>query len=111
MSSKSKIIAGFCGAALAMGIGGGLASAAPVDTEKIANSTCTYPQVIAALTAQDPVIAQKLTSDPVANGYLQRLVASDPNGRRQLIAQVQAFPAAQQYTGLISSVSNTCNDF
>ena len=90
--------------------GGGIAAAAP-DVNAIANSTCTYAQVMAALTAQSPDAANQLSASPVATAWLQRLVASPPDQRQQMIAQVQRMPALQQYTGLISQVTNTCNNY
>lgn len=109
-SSKSRMVAGCCGAALALGLGGGIASAQP-NVDAIVNSTCTYPQVMAALNAQDPALANKLASDPMANGFVQQLVASPPDGRRQMVAQVQAIPAAAAYTGVINQVATSCNNF
>lgn len=88
----------------------GAASAAP-DMSAIANSTCSYQQVVAALTAQSPGAANKLTSNPVATAWLQRLVASSPDQRQQMIADVQGLPALQQYTGLINQVAGTCNNY
>ena len=90
--------------------GGGIAAAAP-DVNAIANSTCTYAQVMAALTAQSPDAANQLSSNPAATAWLQRLVASPPDQRQQMIAQVQSLPALQQYNGLISQVAHTCNNY
>jgi hemophore-related protein len=109
MQSTVKLLVGVAGVSAAM-LAGGTASAAP-DLSGIAYSTCTYPQVIAALNAQSPDAAQKLEANPMATGWLQRLIASPPDQRQQMIASVQNLPALQQYTGLIAQVSNTCNNF
>ena len=98
------------GMLLAAGAGAGIASAEP-DVEAIVNSPCTYPQVIAALNAQDPAVAAELTSSPLATGWLQQLVASPPDGRRAMIAQVQGYPQLQSYAGTINATAATCGQY
>ncbi|MDX1893353.1 hemophore-related protein [Mycolicibacterium sp. 050158] len=110
MTLTTRVAVGLGGAALALMAGSGIASAAPGDAA-IVNSTCTYPQVIAALTAEDPVAAGQLTSSPIAVAYLQDLVNTPPSGRQAKIDQVRAYPQAAQYSGLISQVANTCNNY
>ena len=90
--------------------GSGIASAQP-DVESIVNSTCTYPQVMAALTAQSPAAASQLSSSPVATSWLQNLVNSPPDARRAQIAQIQAYPQLNEYTGLINGVASSCSNF
>jgi hemophore-related protein len=110
MSLKTKVIAGCSGALMSVVASAGIASASP-DVETIVNSTCTYPQVMAALQAQDPAAAGQLSSSPMAVGWLQQLVASPPDGRRGMIAQIQAYPQLNSYTGLINSVAGSCSNF
>ena len=110
MTLTTKLVAGFGGVAVALVAGTGLAQAAPGD-EAIVNSTCTYPQVIAALNAQDPAAAGQVTSNPVATGLLNSLIAAPPAKRQQMIDQYRGFPQVQQNIGLISSVATTCNNF
>lgn len=98
------------GLILAAGAGTGIASAQP-DVEAIVNSPCSYPQVIAALNAQDPAIAGELTSNAFAVGWLQQLVASPPDGRRAMIAQVQGYPQLQQYTSTINATAASCAQY
>lgn len=106
----TRLAAGSCGLALSLVAGGGIASAVP-DVSPIINSTCTYPQVMAALTAESPDAANQVSSNPIANAWLQQLVASPPEGRRQMVQQAQGVPALQQYTGLIFQVAGTCNNY
>jgi hemophore-related protein len=110
MVLKTRMAAGLGGLALALAAGSGIASAAPGD-EAIVNSTCSYPQVIAALTAQDPGAANQVTSSPVATGWIQSLVAAPPAKRQEMIDQVRGVPQIQQNVGLISQVANTCKNF
>jgi hemophore-related protein len=110
MPLTTRLIFGSGGLLLSLIAGGGIASAAP-DVSAIVNSTCTYPQVMAALNAQSPDAAIQLSASPAGTAWLQRLVASPPDQRQQMVAQVQRLPALQQYTGLISQVTNTCNSY
>jgi hemophore-related protein len=77
----------------------------------IVNSTCSYPQVMAALNAQSPATANQLSANPLAVAWLQQLVASPPDGRTQMVQQAQGVPAIQQYTPLIMQVANSCNNY
>lgn len=106
----TRLMIGGAGAMLSLIAASGIASAEP-NVEAIVNSTCTYPQVIAAANAQDPGITSQLTSNPMAAGWLQSFVASPPDGRRQMLKQVQGIPELQQYTGLINSVASNCKNY
>jgi hemophore-related protein len=110
MLSKTKLVVASGGLALSMITGAGIASASP-DVGPIVNSTCTYPQVMAALNVENPDAANQLSSNPIANAWLQQLVASPPPQRRTMVQQAQGVPALQQYTGLIFQVANTCNNY
>jgi hemophore-related protein len=110
MPFTAKVLAGAAGFLLPLIAGSGIAGAAP-DTSAIVNSTCTYPQVTAALNAQSPDAARELESNPMATAWLQQLVASPPEQRQQMVEQAQDLPAVQEYSGLIAQVVNTCNNF
>ncbi|MCW2559835.1 MAG: hypothetical protein JWP55_3799 [Mycobacterium sp.] len=110
MRLMTKLVVGSCGLAFALTTGAGIASAVP-DVSPIINSTCTYPQVMSALNAENPDAANQVTSNPIANAWLQQLVASPPEGRRAMVAQAQGVPALAQYTGLIFQVAGTCNKY
>ena len=112
MTFTTKMAAGLGGLAFAAMASSGIASAAPGDAV-ILNSTCSYPQVIAAANAQDPAATAALQSDPAANGFLQGLVASPPGSpeRQQKIDFVRSFPQAAQFNGLIQSVATSCNNY
>jgi hemophore-related protein len=110
MSLTTKVMVGCSGVLMSVFASAGIASAAP-DVEAIVNSTCTYPQVISALEAQDPAAARQLTGTPMAAGWLQQLVASPPEGRRGMIAQIQQYPQLNSYTGLINSVAGACSNY
>ncbi|WP_435405538.1 hemophore-related protein [Mycolicibacterium komossense] len=106
----TKLVASLCGAAATLIVGGGLASATP-DTNAIVNSTCSYPQVMAALNAQDPAVAAKVSSNPLATAWLQQLVAAPPPQRQVMVDQAAGVPEVQQYSGLIGQVATSCNNY
>jgi hemophore-related protein len=110
MMSRTKLVVAFAGLALSLSAGAGIASATP-DASAIVNSTCTYPQVMAALNDQSPETANELNANPLAVGWLQGLVAAPPDQRARMIQQVQGAPALQPYMPVIYRVANTCNNY
>ena len=98
------------GLALSLTAAAGTASADP-DLGPIINKTCSYPQVMAALNAQDPAAAAQLNSSPMAQSALQQFLASPPSQRLQMAQRMQRSPRAQQYFGLIQQVAATCNNY
>ncbi len=98
------------GATSALFLGAGVASAVP-DADAIANMTCTYPQVEAALNAQSPQVAGELLASPVATWWVQSLVGSPPDQRRQMLFQVEGMPEVQQYADVINRVAATCHTY
>jgi hemophore-related protein len=110
MLLRRKTVAACAGLALSLSVGAGIASAAP-DTSAIVNSTCTYPQVMAALNDQSPGTANELNSNPIATGWLQSLVAAPPDQRAGMIQQVQGIPGLQPYLPVIYQVANSCNRY
>ena len=111
MLSRTKLVVTACaGLALSLSNGAGIASATP-DASAIVNSTCTYPQVIAALNDQSPQTANELNANPLATGWLQGLVAAPPDQRAQMIQQVQGSPELQPYMPVIYQVAATCNKY
>ena len=110
MLSRTKVVVACAGLALSLSTGAGIASAQP-DENAIVNSTCTYPQVMAALNAQSPETANELNANPVATGWLQGLVAAPPDQRAEMVQQVQGTPALQPYLPVIFQVAGTCNNY
>lgn len=96
--------------ALSFTAAAGTASAAP-DLGPIVNTTCTYPQVMAALNAQDPAAAADLRQSPGAQFFLRSFLNSPPDQRQQQALKVQGMPEAQQYIPTIVSVAGSCNNY
>ena len=78
--SLTRLAAAVAGLALSLTAGAGVASADP-DLGPIVNTTCSYPQVMAALNAQDPAAAGQINSSSMAQSSLQRFLAAPPSER------------------------------
>jgi hemophore-related protein len=102
----TRLIAACGGLAAVVCVAAGTARAQP-DVDAVVNSTCTCPQVMAALA--DP--APESATDPVVNGWLEQLIASPPEGRRAMVAQVEGLPSLQPYADLIYRIAHTCNNY
>jgi hemophore-related protein len=108
--SSTSVAVAVGGLAVSLTIGAATASADP-DLGPIVNTTCSYPQVMAALNAQDPAAAAQFNSSPMAQSALRQFLASPPSQRLAMAQQMQGSPRAQQYFGLIQQVAATCNNF
>jgi hemophore-related protein len=104
--SKKSVAVAFCGLALSVTAGAGLASADPV-----IDTTCTYPQVMAALNTENPTLAAKFSSNPLAGAMLSNFLASDPLERQQLAQEFQGTSWGQKYFGAMASIANSCNNY
>ncbi len=108
--SLTRLAAGVSGLALLLVAGAGIASADPALDPAI-NTTCSYPQVVAALNAQSPAAAAKFNSSPMAQGWLRSFLASPPGQRAQMAQQAQGMPGAAQYIGLVGQIATSCNNY
>src|SRR6516225_7552175 len=98
--SLTRLAVGVCGLALSLTAGTGVASADP-DLGPIVNTTCSYPQVMAAMNAQDPATAAQFSAFPSNVSMLRQFLASPPNQRLRTAQMIQSTPGAEQYFGLI----------
>jgi hemophore-related protein len=104
--SLTRLVAAVGGLTLSLTAGAGVASADP-DLGSAVNTTCTYDQVLAALNAQDPILA----SDPEMQAGLQQFVAGSPSQRRQIAQGIVSNPDTQPYVGTLLQTFATCNNF
>jgi hemophore-related protein len=95
--------------ALSLTAGVGVASADPnlagVDT------TCTYPQFVAALNAQNPQYGALLNSSPSLQAQLQHFLAAPRDERQQLAQRAASEPRNQQLLPILQTAFDTCNNF
>lgn len=108
--SWTKLVIAVGGIALSLTAGVGVASAQP-DLGPAINTTCTYPQAVAAMNAQAPAAAQDFSASPMAQSWLQRFLASPPEQRQRMAQQVQSLAMFQQYVGVIQQVAASCNGY
>lgn len=108
--SLSRLAVAVGGLALSLTAGAGVASADP-DLDPIVNTTCTYPQVMSAMNAQDPATAAQFSASPKMQSALRQFLASPPPQRLRTAQMMEASPMAQQYFALIQQVAVTCNNF
>ena len=108
--SLSRLAVAVGGLALSLTAGAGVASADP-DLDPIVNTTCSYPQWVAALNAQDPMLASAFNSLPETQAGLRQFLASPPRATPANGPADCERPANQPYLPLIQQVFSTCNNY
>ena len=106
LSSKKLLATAVGGLALSFAAGTGVASADP-----IVDTTCTYPQVMAALNTENPALAQKFSANPLAAAMLSNFLSSPPAERVQLVQEYQSTSWGQKYFGAMASIAGSCNNY
>lgn len=101
-----KLAAAAGGLALSLAAGAGVASADP-RLDSAVNTTCTYPQVMAALDAQEPMAS----SSPELQDMLGQFLGAPRPQRQEMAEAIAAYPANQPYLGLLQTVFDTCKNF
>jgi len=110
MFTVTKIAAAGGGAALALTVGLTPASADP-DTDPAVNTTCSYSQVVAAMTDQSPGIAAQFNATPAAQSWLQDFLAAPTPQRQQMVDEAQGSPDAAQYVALFGPLASSCERY
>jgi hemophore-related protein len=108
--ASSSIAVAVTALALSLTTGTGIASADPALDAAI-NTTCTYPQVVAALNAQAPEAAQQFAATPQAQSWLRAFLAAPPSQRPAIAQQLQSIPAAAQFLSLVPQVVGNCGNY
>ena len=107
--SSTKLVIALGGLALSLSAGAGLASAEP-DMGPILYTTCNYSQVVAALDAQSPDMAVRLSQEPAAQAMLSSFLGSPPIVRQKIINDVQG-AIGPEYVDPIVQTAYTCNNY
>lgn len=110
MFSLTRLGAAVGGLALSLTVGAGVGAADP-NVDPIINTTCTYPQVMAALNAEQPQAAQQLNSSPAVQSIVHNFLDSPPEQRQQMANELGGNPTTQQYMGIMQQVANTCDNY
>ena len=108
--SLTRLAVAVGGLALSLTAGAGVASADP-DLGPFVNTTCGYPQVMAALNAQDPAAATQFNASPMGQSYLRQFLAAPPGQRQQMLQEVQGMAGTEEYVGTVVQLANTCNNY
>jgi hemophore-related protein len=108
--ASSSIVPAVGAVILSLAAGAGTANAEPALDAAI-NTTCTYPQVVAALNAQAPEVAQQFAATPQAQGWLKAFLATPPSQRPAMAQQLQSIPAAAEFLSLVPQVVSTCSNY
>lgn len=107
------VVGGLMAAALSSA---GSASADPM-SEALANTSCSYAQVTAAMNAEAPALAAQLSMRPDVAANLRTFLALPVDQRRQQIAQQQeANPGVQELLAATigpqaMKVANSCMNY
>jgi hemophore-related protein len=108
--SSTKLAVAVGGLALSLTAGAGIASADP-DLGPIVNTTCSYPQAVAALNAQNPQAAAEFNASPATQSFLRQFLAAPPSRRMLMAQQLQSQPGAEQYFGVVQQMFATCSNY
>ncbi|NDJ90826.1 hemophore-related protein [Mycolicibacter kumamotonensis] len=91
-----------------LGLTAGLVVAS-ADPQEAVNTTCSYSQVVSAMTDQSPGIAEQFYATPAAQSWLQNFLAAPPPQRQQLVEQAESTPEAPEYVALWGPLANGCD--
>lgn len=108
--SSAKLVASVGCVALSLAAAAGVASADP-GLDAVINTTCSYPQAVAALNDQSPAAAAEFNDSLTVQAWLRSFLGSSPSQRQVMLQQAQSIPGAAQYMGLVVSLANTCSNY
>ncbi|BBX21543.1 hypothetical protein MTER_09540 [Mycolicibacter terrae] len=98
------------GGCAALALTAGPASVA-ADPGAAVNTTCSYSQVVSAMSDQSPGIAEQFYATPAAQAWLQNFLAAPPPQRQQLVEQAQNTPGAPEHVALSGPLANDCDNY
>jgi hemophore-related protein len=106
LSAKAVVAAGFV--ALSLAAGTGMATA---DANTLANTTCSYNQIVAAVNAEVPGEASGINTNAQLQGMLRDLLAAPVAERQSMIAQAQGNFFVSDDIGAMIQVADTCSKY
>lgn len=79
------------------------------------NTTCTYEQVHAAISAENPDAAGMLDANPKASRMLRKYLSSSPAQRQSMLDMVRdnpnLAPMLDAYIGQLNAVAASCVNY
>lgn len=109
--SSTRLGAAIGGLALSLATAAGIAAANPGADDPVITTTCSYPQALSALNAQNPSAAAQFNATPAAQSWLSSFLGAPRDQREQMIQQIQGNPEAAPYVAVMSQVANTCHNY
>lgn len=108
--SLTRLAAAAGGLALSLTAATGVASADP-NLSPVIDTTCTYPQAVSALNAQNPAVGAQFNASSVAQNWLGSFLAAPPDQRQQMLQEAEGSPEFQPYMGAMTQAANTCGKY
>jgi hemophore-related protein len=110
--SWTRLVGAGGGLALLLIAGTTVASAEPgVDFGPVINTTCTYPQAVAALYAKAPELANELSSYLDTESWMRTFLAAPVDQRREMFQQAQSSRVVQLHAGEVMQIARTCHNY
>jgi hemophore-related protein len=110
MNKPLKVIVGAGLVAFFSAAATGLASAAP-DANGLANTKCSYDQMVKAVNAEVPSEASGINNSSQLQGLLRDLLAAGPSQRLSMIQQAQGNFFLSDDIGAMIQVADSCSKY
>jgi hemophore-related protein len=110
MNKPLKVIVGAGLVAFFSSAATGLASAAP-DANGLANTKCSYDQMVKAVNAEVPSEASGINNSSQLQGLLRDLLAAGPSQRLSMIQQAQGNFFLSDDIGAMIQVADSCSKY
>ena len=110
MNKPLKIIVGAGLVAFSSSAGTGLASASP-DANGLANTKCSYNQIVSAVNAEVPGEASGINNSSQLQGLLRDLLAAGPSERLSMIQQAQGNFFLSDDIGAMIQFADSCSKY
>ena len=76
------------------------------------NTTCTYPQVQAAINAESPEVADKFNGSPVAQSWIQKFLDASRSKRQKMIEKAEKRTEATPGSmAVVARILNNCTNY
>jgi hemophore-related protein len=108
--SLSRLAVAVGGLALSLTVCAGVASADP-DLGPAINTTCTYPQFVAALHAATSDNGAAFDASPENQAIARQFLAAPPSRRAVMAQMLLNQPGAEQEIPVLQHIFSSCNNY